>query len=644
MTTAKPAVEKDGRSARGVDLLPWVAVSWVLLIGLYAAALEWLLRRGNVQARTSVSNAVLLMAQAAVCVLAALAALRRPPAALRRTWRLLLVGVLLTALATLVRSVVETDNPLVLQISRADWLDFASYPFYLVGLLSAPVKPSAVLERLRMMLDLAAVALATVLVLGYLLTVALAGLQPSSQDWVYLLASATAVVMVFPLLSRERGETGYWPAAVLSLGIGVSIVADMSYALLHQHGLTVVPTWLKVADLSAAGCFVWSATHTITVASRATSVPGRHGVAKVSDTFWVLLRVVMGIGVFATAAGPVLSLASSPPQKLLLGGVVGLIALMWVRDTVVRMRSEQLYAALEGAADDLQRRVEERTQQLAERVSEVQQLRVQEAQRADDLKASIDELKSTQAELLRSERILALGDMVAGAAHELNNPLTAVRGYTEILMMQGFPEQTRHDLQRILDNALRCQNVVSGLLEFGRRRPFGRVPCDVNAILERALVFCQDDLEAAPIHVLRDLDPRQPLVEGDESLLRQVFFNVILNALQAMHGAHGRGHLTISTRLVEAAHNVVRVEISDDGPGIPVEIGEKVFDPFFTTRPPGEGVGLGLSICFSIVQQHHGRIAVESPALRTSVDGLGPGTTVVIELSALPEAPVAGRQ
>jgi signal transduction histidine kinase len=186
--------------------------------------------------------------------------------------------------------------------------------------------------------------------------------------------------------------------------------------------------------------------------------------------------------------------------------------------------------------------------------------------------------------------------------------------------------------------------VASGLLEFGRRRPFERVPCDVNAILERALVLCEDDLEATPIHVLRDLESNRPLVEGDESLLRQVFFNVILNALQAMQGAHIRGHLTISTRLVEGARNVVHIEISDDGPGIPAELKDKVFEPFFTTKPSGKGVGLGLSICFSIVQQHHGWIAVESPALRASVDGLGPGTTVVIEVAALPAAPAAGRQ
>ena len=253
-----------------------------------------------------------------------------------------------------------------------------------------------------------------------------------------------------------------------------------------------------------------------------------------------------------------------------------------------------------------------------------------------ELGARMEELKRVQADLVRSQRLQGLGQMVAGAAHELNNPLTVVQGYTELLLRQDLSPQARADVQRILEAVGRCQSVVRNLLAFGQRVPAQRRPTDVNEILERVLSLHQFDLEASSISVKRQLATDLLPISGDASLLQQAFFNIILNAQQAMSEAHHRGILTLSSyNLVRETGSVVRIEISDDGPGIPPETMDKIFDPFFTTRRPGEGMGLGLSLCFGVVQEHGGRIWAESPARQQYGRDPGPGTTIIVELPAM---------
>jgi len=256
----------------------------------------------------------------------------------------------------------------------------------------------------------------------------------------------------------------------------------------------------------------------------------------------------------------------------------------------------------------------------------------------EELAHSMAELQRTQGELVRSQRLEGLAQMVAGAAHELNNPLTVVQGYSELLLRQEISPQMRSDVERILQAIERSRQVVAALLAFGQREPLQRRAIDVNQVLERTISLCQFDLDAGGVRVERRLDPSLPTVSGDPALLRQVFFNVILNARQAMgngrvrsppgEGRHG-GRLTVRSRV---DGNNVRVEVSDDGPGIAPEVMDRIFDPFFTTRPTGQGMGLGLSLCFGIVNEHGGRIWALSPALQQYADGAGPGTTLVVEL------------
>jgi len=254
---------------------------------------------------------------------------------------------------------------------------------------------------------------------------------------------------------------------------------------------------------------------------------------------------------------------------------------------------------------------------------------IERARLHEALGASLEELKRTQVELLRSQRLEALATMVAGAAHELNNPLTVVQGYSELLLRQNVAPQMRADIERILQAIERSRAVVAALVAFGQREQIERRPTDINRVLDQTLSLCAFDLERAQIRVKLRLGTALPPVQADASPLRQVFFNIVLNARQAMSEAHHGGRLTVRT-LQEGA--VVRIEISDDGPGIAPEIVDKIFDPFFTTRPQGQGIGLGLSLCFGIVSEHGGRIWAVSPALQQYADAPGPGATLVVEL------------
>lgn len=620
-----------------------VTVGLIVGVVVYALLQEYLLRAGLMPMRTRVAHVILLTSQLAVNVVAGWAASHARPVALRRNWRLLFTATLLTTLATLVRiGIGEASDTWLLQISRADWLDFISYFFYLAGLFTFAIVPRATLERWKWALDVLCIALAAGIVFGYLLLVVLGGFTGSSLDWIYLLAGAGTATMVFPVFSHDSEGMEPVAAAVLSLAVGLAIVADLTYALLHQQGISMPPTLLLTCDVTVSFGLFWAALHSLWSAPSEGSRVGLARHQNADDIWGLVARALIGIGVLATAARPVLTLAHAVGQRMLIGTMLVLFGVLWVRDAVIRARNEQLHSDLRSAAEDLQRRVEERTQQLTDRIAEVQRLRVSEALRAEELRGRMEELKRSQMDLLRSQRLSALGQMAAGAAHELNNPLTIVRGYTEILLAQHSHDAEQADLARILGAVERCQKVINNLLDFGRSRPVEREPLEINLVLQRALVLCEYDLDAAPIRISQQLDPDLPLVRGDEHLLQQVFLNVILNARQAMHGAHGRGRLIIHTFCPTPERSTVHIEISDDGPGMDPEVIDRAFDPFFTTKEPGQGVGLGLSVCYGIVHEHQGRIWAQSPAMRPTGDALGVGTTVVIELPAIDRTEMIG--
>ena len=216
---------------------------------------------------------------------------------------------------------------------------------------------------------------------------------------------------------------------------------------------------------------------------------------------------------------------------------------------------------------------------------------------------SIENLKRLQAQLVQSEKLVSLGQLAAGAAHEINNPLAAILGFSDLLAEDpSIPEKARATAAKIRDQARRTKTLVGNLLSFARQVPAERTLLDLNTVVNNAVQLRALDLRSGTTRIELQLESVLPGVRGDGNQLMQVFFNIVSNALDAMEASNG-GVLTIRT--IRDRANVV-VLFSDTGPGL--KDPSRVFDPFYTTKPVGKGTGLGLSICFGIVQEHGGKI------------------------------------
>lgn len=214
-----------------------------------------------------------------------------------------------------------------------------------------------------------------------------------------------------------------------------------------------------------------------------------------------------------------------------------------------------------------------------------------------------------QERLLQSEKMASVGQLVSGVAHELNNPLTGVMGFAQLLLARDLDETVRSQIQTIYGEAERAAKIVQNLLSFARRRKPSKEMADLNALIQRVLELRSYDFTIRNINLDMTLDTRMARVWVDPDQVQQVLFNLIKNAEQAMIDAHGGGKLTVITR---GSPEGVRLSIGDDGPGITPEIQRRIFDPFFTTKDAGEGTGLGLTICYSIIDEHGGRIWTEN--------------------------------
>ncbi len=230
------------------------------------------------------------------------------------------------------------------------------------------------------------------------------------------------------------------------------------------------------------------------------------------------------------------------------------------------------------------------------------------------------ELEKTQIQLLQSEKMASLGKLAAGVAHQLNNPLGGITLFTKIVMEEyDLEDGVKEDLGRILEDAERCRDTVKELLEFARQTKRLMRPHDVNNAISRTLFLLENQTLFQNIEIKKGLDASLPLVMADIQQLGHLFMNIILNAAQAMEG---KGKLEVNTRLSRNDDRIA-VEISDTGPGIPMEILPRIFEPFYTTKEEGEGTGLGLSLVYSIVENHGGDVkAISDP---------GEGTTFIIE-------------
>src|SRR5579863_1230771 len=222
----------------------------------------------------------------------------------------------------------------------------------------------------------------------------------------------------------------------------------------------------------------------------------------------------------------------------------------------------------------------------------------------------VTDLKRLEEQLIQAEKLAAMGQMLAGVAHELNNPLTAILGVTELVReREGLDDSMKRQLDLTHRQARRAARIVQNLLEFSRPASPQKKPVDLNSIIERTLQLHEHSLRRNNIEVDFHPETNLPVVVGDANQLIQVLLNLITNAEQAIREVRESGRIRI--RLASLSRNVV-ITVQDDGVGIPPESLPKLFDPFYTTKRPGGGTGLGLSICLSIVREHGGTIEAES--------------------------------
>ncbi len=241
---------------------------------------------------------------------------------------------------------------------------------------------------------------------------------------------------------------------------------------------------------------------------------------------------------------------------------------------------------------------------------------------ASSLKERDERLKEyTHQQIMKSERLATLGQLAAGVAHEINNPLGAVLMYGHLSLEEMATEDPRRkNLEKVVAEATRCKNIVRGLLDFARQSEPNVEEADANEVLKRTLSLLQNQALFQNIKITTRFSPSLPKAMMDSGQIQQVFTNIILNAAEAMTGG---GELTVASRTA-AGGEAIEIEIADTGCGIPPENLEKIFDPFFTTKEVGRGTGLGLAVSYGIIAGHKGTIEIRSEP--------GKGTTFILRL------------
>jgi len=260
-------------------------------------------------------------------------------------------------------------------------------------------------------------------------------------------------------------------------------------------------------------------------------------------------------------------------------------------------------------------------------ITESEQMRKKLQEMNDELQTTLDELQSSQSQLLQATKLAAIGELVSGVAHELNNPLSAISMHSELLEGKVEDENSRNHLEIINSQVERAIAIVKNLLSFARNHEPAKEAVSINDAVQSSVALRAYDLNLDDIKVTLELDADLPMVMADLHQLQQVFLNLTNNAAQSMRDAHGKGELVIQSKM---AGEMIQVSFSDDGAGIFDDKLEKIFDPFFTTKDVGKGTGLGLSICYGIIEEHGGCIRVESK--------LGEGAKFTVELPVVHES------
>jgi two-component system NtrC family sensor kinase len=300
----------------------------------------------------------------------------------------------------------------------------------------------------------------------------------------------------------------------------------------------------------------------------------------------------------------------------LIGAVAALIMAYFIARKISVPITQLVSASREVAQGNLDVKVDVKTN------DELQVLAESFTAMAQALKRRDEQLKeSATQKIMESERLALIGQLSANVAHELNNPLQGIVTYSHLLL-EDTPcdDNTKNSIEKIVGQAIRCRDIIRGLLDFSRQRKPDKTQCNVNTILQECISLIENQAIFHNIQIERDFQADLPLIVLDPSQIERVFINLIINAAEAMDSS---GRLFLATRL-SSNKEFVDIEISDTGQGINKEDLDKIFDPFFTTKDVGHGTGLGLAISYGIIKSHRGKISVESK--------VGEGTTFIISL------------
>ena len=252
-----------------------------------------------------------------------------------------------------------------------------------------------------------------------------------------------------------------------------------------------------------------------------------------------------------------------------------------------------------------------------------------------DLEKAVETIKTTQAQLIQSEKLSAVGQFVAGVAHELNNPLTTVIGFSELLQSTNLDPEAKEHIDLIAKSARRCHKIVHSLLGFSRQHEPERKLAHLHEIIEAVIEIVAYDMRTNNIKLVREFAPDLPKIMADSHQLQQVILNILSNARQATEAFRRDGQIVLRTG---TSATQVWLRIKDNGPGIHRDHVGRIFDPFFTTKPQGKGTGLGLSLSYGIIQEHKGTIRVESEP------GEGAEFIIGLPLVTTPDAGLANQK